>query len=344
MPKKSTIRDVAKRAGVSIATVSFVLNNRPNEVISDKVKKRVREAARALDYHPSATAAGLARKSTRTVGIIFYQDQSTISNQFYSFVIQGAIQEAIEQQYNLLFSYVNKEYTGYADLPKIIQERNAEGALFMQQIHPKMVRDIEKCGIPVVAIDHFPAMKQINSLQIDNRRGGRLAAEHLADLGHTKIGLLQAAEDRPSISERIEGFKAGLADRGVRFNSRANVLQCRSLDFEAGYQRTLQRFRRSRSLTALFCVNDEMAAGALRAAHQLHLEVPRDFSVVGFDDITMSNYTNPPLTTVGLIKEALGHRAMKRLLALVEGKNGRFIRETVAVDLVLRDSTGAPPQ
>jgi len=104
MAKKPTIKDVASRAGVSIATVSFVLNKHPGEVISEGVKKKVWAAARALDYHPSATAAGLARKRTRNVAIIFYKDEETISNQFYSFVIQGAIKEAIEKHYNLLFS------------------------------------------------------------------------------------------------------------------------------------------------------------------------------------------------------------------------------------------------
>ena len=96
MGTKPTIKDVAKKAGVSIATVSFVLNKHPSEVISERVKKRVWAAARALDYHPSAAAAGLARKRTKNVAIIFYKDEESISNQFYSFVIQGAIKEAIE--------------------------------------------------------------------------------------------------------------------------------------------------------------------------------------------------------------------------------------------------------
>jgi DNA-binding LacI/PurR family transcriptional regulator len=151
MTKRATIKDVAKKAGVSIATVSFVLNKHPNEVISDKVKKRVWAAARQLDYHPSAAAAGLARKRTRNVSIIFYLDESPISNHFYSFVIQGAVKEAMEREYHLLFSYMDSPYKGPADLPKVIQERNAEGVLFMRQIHPKLVKDIQQRGLPVVA-------------------------------------------------------------------------------------------------------------------------------------------------------------------------------------------------
>jgi DNA-binding LacI/PurR family transcriptional regulator len=119
--KRSTIRDVAKAAGVSTATVSFVLNEHPGEVISEKVRLRVRQVARELDYHPSASAAGLARKRTRNVAIIFYRWDTAISNQFYSFVVQGAIKEAIEQEHNLLFSDLNRAYRGHADLPKVNQ-------------------------------------------------------------------------------------------------------------------------------------------------------------------------------------------------------------------------------
>ena len=343
MTKRPTIKDVAKKAGVSIATVSFVLNKHPNEVISEKVKKRVWAAARELDYHPSAAAAGLARKRTRNVAIVFYLDEETVSNQFYSFVIKGAIEEAMRQDYHLLFSHVSAPYAGPADLPKVVQERNAEGVLFMRQIEPKMIRDIGERGLPVVAVDQYPAMRQVNSLQIDNRSGGYLAAEHLVQLGHQRIGILQAAADRPSIAERVDGFRSALRRNKVPFNARANVLACESLTYEGGYQRVQRALKRGARLTALFCVNDEMAAGAIRAAHEIGLSVPRDISVVGFDDITMSNYLDPPLTTVGVGKEQLGQRAMARLIELVENGNGKIERELVPVELVVRNSTAAPP-
>jgi DNA-binding LacI/PurR family transcriptional regulator len=342
MTKRPTIRDVADKAGVSIATVSFVLNNHPNEVISDKVKKRVCAAARQLNYHPSAAAAGLARKRTRNVSIVFYLDESPITNHFYSVAIQGAVKHAMARDYHLLFSYMDKPYRGPADLPKVIQERNAEGVLFMRQIHPRLVKDIQQRGLPVVAIDHFPAMRQVDSLQIDNHRGGCLAATHLIELGHTRIGMLQAATDRPSIAERTRGFRAELEQRGIRLTTRTGLLDCKYLDFEAAYEHALRAERRLRKLSALFCANDEMAAGVLRAAHELALRVPEALSVVGFDDIALSKFTSPPLTTVGLVKEELGRRAMARLLELVEGRNRKIRREVVPVELVVRRSTCSP--
>jgi LacI family transcriptional regulator len=342
MGKKPTIKDVARQAEVSIATVSFVLNKHPGEVISERVKKRVWAAARALDYHPSAAAAGLARKRTRNVAIVFYKDDDSISNQFYSFVIQGAIKEAIEKNYNLLFSYIEQTYKGYADLPKVVQEKNAEGALFMRLVHPKMIKAIQTRGIPVVAIDHYPEIRQVNSLQIDNRAGGLIAGQHLIDLGHEKLGMLYSASDRPSIEERIEGFCAAFEKRELPFSRRSNLFQARTLTFDGGHETALAVLKRKRSLTALFCANDEMAAGAMRAAHQLGMRVPEDLSVVGFDDITMANYTDPPLTTVGVVKEHMGRRAMTRLLELVEGTDQRIKREVVPVRLVVRESTSHP--
>lgn len=344
MAKRPTIRDVASRAGVSIATVSFVLNKHPGEVISEGVKKKVWAAARALDYHPSATAAGLARKRTRNVAIIFYKDEETISNQFYSFVIQGAIKEAIEKQYNLLFSYMNETYKGYADLPKVIQEKNAEGALFMRLVSPKLVRAIQARGIPVVAVDHYPPIKNVNSLQIDNRTGGMLAAQHLIELGHRRLAMIYAAKERPSIAERIDGFQAAFEKHELPFSARACAFEARSLTFDGGHECALRVLRRPRRPTGVCCANDEMAAGTLRAAHQLGLSVPGDLSVVGFDDITMANYTDPPLTTVGVVKEHLGRRAMTRLLELVEGIDREVKREVVPVRLIVRGSTAHRPE
>jgi DNA-binding LacI/PurR family transcriptional regulator len=340
--KQPTIRDVAKKAGVSTATVSFVLNKHRGEAISERVRKRVLAAARALDYHPSAAAAGLARKRTRNVAIIFYRDEDLISNQFYSFVVQGAIKEAMDQDYNLLFSYIKKAYKGYSDLPKIVREKNTEGVVFMRMIDPKIVRAIQARGIFVVAIDHYPEMKGVDSLHIDNRTGGHLAAEHLIELEHERLAMLIAAADRPSISERLEGFRQGLKEHGLIFNRRSNLFAARSLTFEGGYQAALKLLQRKQRPTALFCANDEMAAGAVRAAHELGLEVPKDLSVVGFDDITMADYTDPPLTTVGVVKEFMGRRAIARLLERVEGADSQIKQEVVPVRLVLRQSTSHP--
>ena len=340
--KRSTIRDVAERASVSTATVSFVLNNNPNEVISEKVKKRVLEAAVALNYHPSATAAGLKRKHTHNVGLIFYKEDDAIANQFYSFVVQGAVKEAIERDYNLLFSFMGASYTGFADLPKVIRERNVEGVLFIRHTLPKMIRDLQSFGLPIVAIDNEPRIKGIDSLQIDNRLGAGLAASHLVELGHERLAFVGPVEAPPSVEERAQGF----AERAHSFGApKPQQIQASALTFDAAYSATLKAFKaKARTPTAIFCANDEMAAGVLRAAREAELRVPRDLSVIGFDDIAMSSYTDPPLTTIGVVKEHLGRRAMNLLIERIQGSKAKPHSELAPVSLVVRSSTAAPPK
>jgi DNA-binding LacI/PurR family transcriptional regulator len=337
--KPATIKDVARAARVSTATVSFVLNDNQKESISGEVRRRVLEVARELNYHASAAAAGLARKRIRNVGIVFYKQDDGLVNPFYGFVVQGALKEAIERDYNLLFSYVDTTYKNYGDLPKIVREKNVAGVIFMRQIEPRMVRDLKTLGVGVVAVDAFPRVDGIDSLQIDNHKGGLLAGEHLIDLGHERLAMLTPRRPPPSVADRLAGFRDAFDRRDRKFSRRAHVLEAEALTFEAGYEATRELLAKKGELSALFCGNDEMAAGALRAVHESGRAIPRDFSLVGFDDIVMSAYTDPPLTTIGVVKEHMGRRAMARLIELVEGLDRRAKVELTPVDLIQRGST-----
>src|SRR5665213_464124 len=285
MNRSITIKDVVKKAGVSITTVSFVLNRRSDMVISEKVTRKVLKVAQELNYHRNAMAAGLAGRRTQNIGLIFYQHGQTISNQFYSFVIEGIIKEGVEKSYNLLFSFVESSYKDYQDLPKIIREKNVDGLLLIEQVHPKMIKEIQTRKIPVVLIDPRPAVKGVNSIRIDNIQGGFLAAEHLIRLGHKAIGLLTIADQRPSIIDREKGYRQALEKNKLAFRPEY-VFRNSDMTFSAGYEGTKQALRKNNKITAFFCVNDEVAAGALRAARELGCQVPRQLSVVGFDDIT----------------------------------------------------------
>jgi LacI family transcriptional regulator len=340
MKARPTIRDVAKRAGVSTTTVSFVLNDNPNETISPPVRQRVWEVARALNYQPSAAASALSRKRTRNVALIFYKDDDVMANNFYSFVVQGAIKEATENDYNLLFSYIESTYTGFGDLPKSIREKNADGALCVRHTDPKMIHDIQSLGIPIVAVDNQPLIRSINTAQIDNERGGILASECLRKLGHRRVACLMPRNPPPSLAERMEGFRIGLEQHGLKFDAKRHVLWTETLSFEAAFDTARALFAKARVPTAIFCGNDEMAAAVLRAARQAGRHVPNELSVIGFDDVWLSRYVDPPLTTIGVEKERLGRRAMGRLLQVVEGNDETIRTERVPVELILRGSVG----
>jgi DNA-binding LacI/PurR family transcriptional regulator len=341
MGSKPTIRDVAKEAGVSIATVSYVLNRNSEEAISDQVKERVHRAVRALNYHRAAAAVSLARQRTRNIGVILYPVDSDVTNPFYSFVIQGVIREAMDRDYNLLFSYIESKYRDSRDLPKIIREANVVGVIFVGRIDPEMVRDIRQLGIAIAGIDHGPRIKGVTSVQIDNRGGGELAAKHLLDLGHRNLAFVGPLVRNWSIVQRWEGFAHALDAAGSAVKREA--LACDSLTFREGYARARDLLKKNTGVTAAFCANDEVATGVLRAARELGRSVPGEFSVVGFDDIIMSNYTDPPLTTVGVGKERMGRRATARLLEVVDDNKEEGREEIALVELVLRGSTAPPP-
>lgn len=337
---RATIKSVAERAGVSIATVSFVLNERPGQVISAPVKKRVHEAARALNYAPSAAAATLARKQTTNVAIVFYGSDHLISNPFYSFVVQGAIKEAAEREYNILFSFMHDEYESVQNLPKVIREKNAEGVLFMQSVSSALVEDIRQRGLAMVAVDCSPRLEGLETVGVDNHRGARLACAHLLDSGHTDVVMLTATSEIPSLKDRRAGFLEELKSRGRNAPAKKLIVNAERLDFSSGYAAAKALLTERPSVTGIFCANDEMAAGVLRAAREVGRSVPVSLSVIGFDDIIMSLYLDPPLSTISFDKEEMGRRAMARLLQQVKAPVGGTHHQMLPVELVLRGSTG----
>ena len=341
MSKNPTIKDVAKKAGVSITTVSFVLNRRTDVVISEEVKKRVLAVAQELDYHPSAFAAGLAGKRTRNLGVIFYLEDKIISNQFYSFVIEGIVKEAVDKEFNLMFSYMESTYEGKAHLPKVVREKNVDGVLLIGRTEPRMVYDLKEKGVALVAVDNFPTLKGVDTIHADNKQGGMLAVEHLGQLGHKQIAHLTIDKGRPSIEQRKEGWQAGMAKLGLDTPG-SLVLEAASLSFPAALEKMKEVLKKNKKLTAVFCANDEMAAGAIRAAHELGRQVPGDLSVVGFDNVAMGSYLDPPLTTISPAKEFMGKLSVSRLLELLENKEAPAKVQQVPVELIVRGSTAKP--
>jgi DNA-binding LacI/PurR family transcriptional regulator len=336
--KKATIRDVAGKAGVSIATVSFVLNNHPGEVISEKVKKRVLRVARQLDYHASAAAAGLARKRTHNVGVVVH-DPNMLANAFYAEVLEGIISETMERNYNVMFSYVSAPYKNAEGLPKMVREKNTEGLLFLRDSAPRMVKDIEARGIKVVLVDASPAIRSAHSIQSDSWRGGELAAEHLFGLGHRRVALVSGPLERPTVRARVDGFFGKWTELGVKLDPKKSLLVPKIGDYEGACESVRKHLEANPDVTALFCTNEEIASGALRALGLLGLEVPRDVSVVGFDDTVIARCTDPPLTTIQVPKNLLGRRAVAMLIDLVENRPPADKTVHVGVELLERSST-----
>ncbi|HEY5039572.1 MAG TPA: LacI family DNA-binding transcriptional regulator, partial [bacterium] len=229
------------------------------------------------------------------------------------------------------------------NLPKIVREKNVDGILMLGLADPKMASDIQERKIPVVIVDPYLSVKNINTIQIENKFGAQLAVEHLFNLGHRHIGMLTVSGVRPpSVHEREEGYEQALVKFGLS-SKKDYVLESNTFSYQAAYEKAKLDLKRLKNMTALICVNDEMAAGAMRAAREVGRQVPQDLSVVGFDNIIMSAYTDPPLTTVSVAKEFLGKLGVDRLLEMVETKDLQTVKkELVPVELVVRESTAKP--
>jgi LacI family transcriptional regulator len=204
-------------------------------------------------------------------------------------------------------------------------------------------------GVHVVAVDSHPEVAGMDTVYVDNAEGGRLAARHLVELGHRDIVMLRAVSDRPSIASRCAGFREELRLHGIDVPDKQLFVDAKAFTFIGAYERAKKLFEARPTVTAVAAANDELAAGVIRAAHEAGKRIPEDLSVMGFDDIIMSNYLDPPLTSISYDKEQMGRVAMGRLIDRVNGQIAeseslRAHKTELPVWVVARDSTGPAPK
>ncbi len=332
----STIHDVAARAGVSAATVSRFL--RGHRV---RAAEPIRIAIEELSYRPSAVAQSLKSGRTRTIGVVV----PDITNPYFAAVVKGMESATRDRGYRILLG--NSDESG---------ER--EGDLLADMVHqvdgvilapategdrtPLRLRD---AGVPVVFVDRdLVGGEQFDSVLVNNHEGGRQAAGHLLALGHTRIGAINGGQDTTPGRGRREGFVRALEDGGVVMAPEHDLIG----DFreESGYQLTLALLSLKEPPTALFTANNLMTLGALKAVHDMRVDIPKQLSLIGFDDLDTGPLLRPPLTVVDRPMVEQGVLAMRLLLQRLEDTEGdRTPRRVVlGTRLVQRGSTGAPPR
>jgi LacI family transcriptional regulator len=332
-----TIRDVARAARVSIATVSRVQHN--SSLVTDTTGRRVRTAARRLGYSPHAAAQSLSSRRTSSIGVLL----PDLYGEFYAELIRGIDQTAQRRGYHLL---VASSHNDKATIEAALQAmRGRVDGLIVMSPAPGAhlaVRDLPQ-RFPVVLLDCGASSRAFDSIVMANRDGAYAMVRHLAVLGHRRIAMITGPARNFDASERLRGYRAGLHDARLRpmrglevpgdFTQASGFEACRKLIA-----------RRSRP-TAIFAANDAMAIGALSALAEAGVRVPADVAVGGFDDIPMARYMHPPLSTVRVNISALGERATQRLLdAVGNGRKHHNRRETLPVTLVVRESCGGRPQ
>ena len=305
MSARTTITDVAAEAGVSISTVSLVMNGKG--AVADATRSRVRTAATRLGYTPSRTARGLAAGRTGNVGFVLREDHFRRSEPFYTRVFLGAEFEARRRGVYVLLATVPDRYSA-DDAPRFLQEHTVDGVVVAGRVDDAFLEALGRSGIPFVLADY--AWKGAASVQLDNEGGARLVAEHLTAQGHTHVAFLGADDGHPSMAARCHGFASAMATLGHGLPNDRIVTGTDAADRPTGARAAARLLDRPDRPTAIFCANDALALGLLDAARQRGLEVPANLAVVGFDDVEGAALATPPLTTVRVYKEQLGEVAL----------------------------------
>ena len=337
------IADVAREAGVSKTAVSFAFNS--PERLSPDTATRIRAVADSLGYRPHPVARMLTQRRTRTLGVLTPQALSIVlANPFFATFSEGVAAAAEEAGYGLLFvSPV------HGSLARAVGRATVDGfvAIGLSEEHPE-VGQIRKADLPIVLVDSA-AFPEHNAVDVDDEGGARSAAEHLLALGHRDFLVIGVEPPPPGskadfggvLGRRLAGFRAALEDAGVAFPDDRVVVGPASVDGGAAcFSRTWEDGLRP---TAVLAMSDVMAIGAIRDACRRGLVVPDDLSVVGFDDIELASYVQPPLTTVHQPIRRKGEEACRLLLAAIERRETRPVHRRLETRLIVRASSGPAP-
>jgi LacI family transcriptional regulator, galactose operon repressor len=331
-----TIRDVALRAGVSSATVSLVLNNVADARVSAATAERVRAAAAELAYAPNLVARGLRRRRTDTIAVLSDEIATT---PFASRMI-GAIQDVALRRGLLVFMvHTGGDPDTERSAAAAFTQQRVDGFVYACLYH-RIVDLPPGLGTNVVVLDGRTKRPRFPAVVPDDRGGARAAVTELLAHGHRRIGFINDYHAVVAADLRLKGYRDALREYGVRFDKRAVRYAEPGLEPSA---EAAVRLHEDAGVTALFCFNDRVAVGAYRGLHRHGLAVPRDMSVVGYDDQEfVADYADPPLTTVALPHYAMGQWAAEALVERINGENGRAEVRVMPCELVRRGSVGPP--
>ena len=342
--KSIGIKDVADAAGVSVTTVSHVLNNVTYARISEKTRDKVKTTARQLGYGPNRMAQALRTQHSGMLGFI---SEEIATTPHAGRIILGAEETARRRGYTLMI--INSSSTAgpesrTADIAALL-ERQVDGLLYATMYHRKLEVPESLNSVPAILVDSEDINHSITSVIPDEFAGATAAVRTLIDAGHQRIGMINNTDDVPATHSRLRAFKDALSNAGLAFHP--DLVDAEESESPGGYQAAMRLLTRIERPTAVFCYNDRMAMGAYRAAGELGLMIPRDLSVVGFDNQELiAENLFPPLTTVSLPHYEMGAWATENLIDAIEGKTdlGLFAAHPTMLEcpLVLRNSVAAP--
>jgi LacI family transcriptional regulator len=329
----ATIRDVAERAGVSIATVSRVFSGGAR--VTEDIGRRLRAAALSVNYQPNRVARNLRVRQTRTVGVIV----PDIENPFYTSVI-GGIEEVLQaSEYSLLLANSNENPKREQANVRTFQGEGVAGIIFASTGDTAIYSQLLAASVPLVAVSRVPEDLRIDTVSVANRAGARSAIEHLVKLGHKRIGFISGPSWITTAKERVLGYEEGLSAAGIGVDR--GLIQYADFRQRGGYEAMRELLRLKKVPSAVFVGSNLMTLGALQAIHEDGIRIPEDLAVVGFDDLPWAVSLNPPLTAVAQPAYQVGLTAARLLLDRLGNRNRAVRNVVLETSLTIRASCGA---
>lgn len=329
---KVSIFDVAKKSGLSVVTVSRVLNNAPS--VREKNRDKVLQAMKELNYQPNAAARSLARGKTGIIGLTL----STLHDSFFDAVVKEISDRLEEHGYFLALSIVtgNEESMHHR---LMLQEDRVDGVIMLSPLgEDESMFELKKRNIPFVMLDNQQPSPSVPSVIVDNFKGGYEATRHLIELGHTRIAHIAGQQFFLSSRERERGFRQAMTEAGITpFALEQGVFQIKS-----GHEIASKWIAAGTLPSAVFAADDYIALGVMDAFKNAGILIPNDVSVVGFDDQIIASEFHPMLTTVRQPAERIGRLGVELLLSMIQGTSRRNHTVQLDPELVIRESTARP--
>lgn len=334
----TTIKDVARMAGVSVTTVSRALNG--HDDVNPETRRRIQEVAEKLGYSPNIAARTLVSKKSRTLGLLLSAlTRNSVKDNIVFEMLCGMNDRAAELDYDLVLFNTTPQKQRQKSYKALCKERGVDGVIMMgMRLDDPYLEEMLHAAIPCVLIDiPIERKKNIGYVMTDNVQGALEAVEHLIGLGHRHIGMINGHAQAAVSIQRLDGYRQALDQHGIPFDER--YVADGAFSEDGGKDAAYRLLTAHPELTAIFCASDLMALGALQAIRSLGRRVPEDISIIGFDNIVASQYCTPGLTTVNQDKYLMGYTAAATLIDMLEGRQVQRCRKMPA-ELIVRASTG----
>lgn len=335
---RTTIKDIAKECGVSLSTVSLVLNNNPR--ISPATREKVLQAVERHQYQPNAFARSLASQSSHVLSVVVPDLSHVFADTYFGEIVSGVYERASELNYKVLLDVANQRFVSSGEYQNLLKSKRVDAVLVIgSSIHDRYLDQLGREGHPFVLVNHYFPGRPMSYIAADYVDTGRQAAAHLIRLGHRYIGFLSGTNTYTASDLRESFIKSciagGLSEDRVPWADGWFTEQ-------GGYEATHWLLDRHPNLTAIMGGNDKMAIGALRCLNERKLRVPEDVSVMGVDDVPAAAFTTPALTTIRHDLFTIGSLSVNAALELFKEARGP-IQKILPVNLVVRESTGPAP-